>query len=362
MNLQTGTRDEIPAANFGVIALQRQVFSRSNVTGFFINKQLTEGLSDSALSSHNYNRIAGLEYNLSSNNSKWTGKALYHQAYYPGSGSDAAIASGGIEYLTQQMRVSMDIIWIGSDFIAETGYIRRSGFFEATPGFKYSIYTRNKQSKVLYHGPGLDFDVIFDPHHNLTDRQTDISYSVNWKSRSVLSFIVSEDFVKLNRSFDPTNTGGQMLLPGSEFKWRSAHLNYTSDARKLFFISLSGIMGRYYNGQKTSFGGSLNYRFQPYGSVALAASYDNISLPFPYNSAELVLVGPRIDVTFTDKVFLTAFYQINNQIDNMNINIRFQWRFAPASDLFIIYTGNSTTGDLMNKNRGIAIKMNYWFN
>jgi hypothetical protein len=362
MNLQTGTRDDIRAANFGVMALQRQVFSRSNITGFFINKQLMEELSYSAFSNHNYNRVAGLEYNLSSSNSKWTGKALYHQAFYPGSGSDAAIGSGRIEYLTQQLRISMDMTWIGSDFIAETGYIRRNGFFEATPGFKYSIYTRNKESKVLYHGLGLDFDAVFDPQHTLTDRLIDISYSVNWKSRSVLSFKLSEDFVKLNRSFDPTNSGGELLISGSEFKWRSAHLNYTSDARKVIFISLSGIIGNYYNGQKASIGGSLNYSFQPYGSVALTASYDNISLPFPYNSAELVLVGPRIDVTFTDKVFLTAFYQFNNQIDNMNTNIRFQWRFAPASDLFIIYTGNSTTGDLMNKNRGIAIKMNYWFN
>ena len=362
MDLQTGANQDIPSANFAVLALQRRVFSRSNITGFFINKHITENLSDSAYSGNKYNRVAGLEYNLSSTNNRWTGKALYHQAFYPGSGPNAAMASGSIEYLTQPLRVSLDLSWTGSDFIAETGYIRRAGFFEATPGMKYSFYTRRKESKILYHGPGVDFDIIFDPYRNPTDKQVAISYSVNWKSRSVLSFGLSEEFVKLNNSFDPTNTGGIRLSSGSEFKWQSMHLTYSSDARRLFFITANGIFGNYYNGKKSSVGGSVNYRFQPYGSIALSANYDHIILPAPYNSAELVLIGPKMDVTFTDKIFLTAFYQYNKQIDNMNTNIRFQWRFAPASDIFIIYSGNSYAGEFINKNRGVAIKISFWIN
>ena len=92
------------------------------------------------------------------------------------------------------------------------------------------------------------------------------------------------------------------------------------------------------------------------------ASYNNISLPDPYNSVHLILIGPKLDLTFTDKLFLSTFIQYNDQIDNINLNMRFQWRFAPVSDLFIIYTGNSYTSDFTNKNRGLAIKLSYWFN
>jgi hypothetical protein len=106
----------------------------------------------------------------------------------------------------------------------------------------------------------------------------------------------------------------------------------------------------------------MNYRVQPYGSIGMTMSYNNISLPQPYNSAKLILVGPTLDVTFTDKIFLTTFVQYNNQIDNLNMNIRFQWRFAPVSDLFIVYTGNSYTDNFVNKNRGFVIKLSYWFN
>jgi hypothetical protein len=85
-------------------------------------------------------------------------------------------------------------------------------------------------------------------------------------------------------------------------------------------------------------------------------------MPDPYNSAELILIGPRLDITFTNKIFLTTLAQYNNQIDNFNVNVRFQWRYAPVSDLYIVYTGNSYPGDFSTKNRGLVIKLSYWLN
>ena len=85
-------------------------------------------------------------------------------------------------------------------------------------------------------------------------------------------------------------------------------------------------------------------------------------MPSPYTSAEFFLIGPKLDLTFTDKLFFTSFVQYNNQIDNLNLNLRFQWRYAPVSDLFIVYTENSFPGDYSIKNRGLVAKISYWFN
>ena len=104
---------------------------------------------------------------------------------------------------------------------------------------------------------------------------------------------------------------------------------------------LMSLYGGFFNGTRYSLNSEVYYRFQPYASLALVTSYNNIKMPDPYNSAELILVGPRLDFTFTDKIFFTSLVQYNNQIDNININLRFQWRFAPVSDLFIVYTENA---------------------
>ena len=85
-------------------------------------------------------------------------------------------------------------------------------------------------------------------------------------------------------------------------------------------------------------------------------------MPEPYKDAELILIGPRLDFTFTQNLFFTSLVQYNNQIDNLNLNLRFQWRFAPVSDLYIVYTENSFPGNYTIKNRGLVFKISYWFN
>ena len=106
----------------------------------------------------------------------------------------------------------------------------------------------------------------------------------------------------------------------------------------------------------------MTYRYQPYGSISVNVNYNSIELPQPYNDAEFWLIGPRIDITFTDAVFWTTFIQYNNQINNVNVNSRFQWRFAPVSDFFLVYTDNYYSDTFFAKNRAIVAKLSYWFN
>ncbi|MBN1158693.1 MAG: carbohydrate binding family 9 domain-containing protein [Bacteroidales bacterium] len=360
MDMQTGKEDAIPSANYAVAVLQRQVFSRSNIGGFFINKQVTGDYNDTLYMGFDYNRVAGLEYNLASADNRWTGKAFYHQSFYPGSSADAATVAGDLLFSTRYFDAGLAAAWVGADYVSEVGYIRRTGYFEMSPSTGYTFYPAS--GIVLSHGPSLSFHILCNPEFEMTDRQTQLGYSIGFQNRSSLSFSASEEFVLLNRPYDPTNTNGVKLAAGESFNWQNAGISYSSDLRKLFTYSMGGTYGSYYNGSRLNLNGSVGYRFQPYGSISVSANYNSISLPDPYNSAELVLIGPQLDITFTDKIFLTTFVQYNNQIENLNTNIRFQWRFAPVSDLYIVYTGNAYTEGFTNKNRGLVVKLSYWFN
>lgn len=361
MDMQTGSKGENLSNNYAVAVLQREIFSRSSIAGFLVNKEITESYNDSAFTGYQYNRVAGLEYNFATADNLWQGKVFYHQSFYPGAGMDAATVSGNIGYSSKYLKAGIDQSWIGSDYIAEAGYIRRTGFYEITPVVSYLFYPSGSK-RIISHGPAANFNAIFDPGFNLTDRETQFSYRIAWQNKSQLSVSMEEQFVKLSRSFDPTNTGGEKLEAGEQFHWENVQMGFNSDARKLFNYTLNASIGGYYNGNRWNVNGLMNYRVQPYGSVGISMSYNNISLPQPYNSAKLILVGPTLDITFTDKIFLSTFVQYNNQIDNLNMNLRFQWRFAPVSDLFIVYTGNSYTDTFANKNRGLVIKLSYWFN
>ena len=87
--MQTGAVDEtgLPAQNFSVISLQRQVGARSTIGALVVNKQSLN--YDPSLVPENqtryteFNRNLGLEYNLASANNLWTGKAMVLQSFGP---------------------------------------------------------------------------------------------------------------------------------------------------------------------------------------------------------------------------------------------------------------------------------------
>ena len=64
----------------------------------------------------------------------------------------------------------------------------------------------------------------------------------------------------------------------------------------------------------------------------------------------------------TNKLYFTAFAQYNEQQKNVNLNTRVQWRYRPASDLFIVYTDNYFPETFNVRNRALVVKLTYWWN
>ena len=360
MDIQTGENDDIPAANFSVAAIQRKVFSRSNISAFIINKLATSDTSETGIDKLPYNTITGLEYNLASRDNRWTGKAFYHYAVHSIADNGKSAAAANITFASQYLTATLNQAFVETDFISEVGYIRRKGYYEINPVFQYKFFPVSE--KIVNHGPGFRMDMFLDKNMKISDRDLMLFYSVVWKNRSTLMVDIKDSFVKLQAPYDPTNTGGETLKAGEEFDWRDAGISYGSDNRRPFNFILGSRYGGYYNGTRFSFTGEINYRIQPYASIAIVSTYNDIVLPDPYNSARLILIGPRLDITFTNKIYFTSFVQYNSQIDNINLNLRFQWRYAPVSDLFIVFTENAFPENFQVKNRGLIVKLSYWFN
>jgi hypothetical protein len=49
-----------------------------------------------------------------------------------------------------------------------------------------------------------------------------------------------------------------------------------------------------------------------------------------------------------------------NQRDNLGINSRLQWRFAPLSNLYLVYNDNYIISDFGPRFRSINLKVTYW--
>jgi len=173
--------------------------------------------------------------------------------------------------------------------------------------------------------------------------------------------------IKLLRDFDPTRVQkeGIVLPAGERYNITQVFANFESNQSKIFSYNLGFNGGSFYGGNLFGLDGSLTYRYQPLGFVSMDFSYNRLDLGGEFEAANLWLLGPRIDFTFSKNLFLTTFVQYNSQLDNLNINTRFQWRFAPVSDFFIVYTDNYLTNPwdrFGSRNRALVAKMTYWFN
>ena len=92
-------------------------------------------------------------------------------------------------------------------------------------------------------------------------------------------------------------------------------------------------------------------------------NFNSIVLPNPYSSKNIWLISPKIDFTFTKTLRWITFIQYNSQGENLGINSRMQWRFAPLSDLFVVYTNNFiSTDNFSPRNRSFNLKFTYWLN
>ena len=364
MNMQTEkvTATALPSQNFSVVALQRRVFSRSNIGAIFINKQslnynpLPEDLQYSM-----YNRNVGLEYNLASSNNQWTGKVLFLKSFSPQKKEREISHAANLQYSIRKWTATWQHEYVGKNYNAEVGYVPRTGYIKANPTLSRLFFPVG--TKVLSHGPKVVSTLIFNEAFQQTDQENIFFYLITFRKQSLFDVWVANNYVKLLKPFDPTNLGLDTLARGTQHSWRAWGIEFFSKPQSVFTYSISMRSGGYYaDGQRLNFTTEVGYRIQPFVSLNVSSTYNKITLPEPWGQKTIWLIGPRLDITMTNKLFFTAFAQYNDQNRNVNLNTRFQWRYRPASDLFIVYTDNYLPETFRVKNRALVVKLTYWWN
>ena len=354
----------LPAQNFAVLALQRRVFARSNIRLMFVNKQAVNyepGKDTSKPVYSMYNRNLGLEYNLASANNKLTGKALVIKSFSPGKAAGGFVHAANLQYTNKKLSLGWQHEYVGKSYTAEVGYVPRSNYIKLNPQAGYLFFP--KKGRVLSHGPFISSVYFFNNKLHQTDNESILLYKFNFRNQAVFATWVAHDYVELLKPFDPTNFTKDTLATGTKHRWNAWGTDYISKPQKLFTYAFSSRYGGYYaDGWRLNLTAELGYRFQPFVNITLSTSYNYISLPKPWAQTNFWLIGPRIDVTLTNKLFATAFVQYNDQQKNINLNTRLQWRYKPASDFYIVYTDNYYSSPLYVRNRALVLKFTYWWN
>lgn len=369
LNMQTAESLEqgLPGLNFSVGVIQRKILKRSNLGFIFINKQAF-GENVEAYDLPKSNRVAGMDFNYANDDNTLSGKTFIHSSFSPD--LSAKFAHGTqLKYNKRSIGVEWQHEVVSDAYNAEVGFIRRTNYINISPEIEFKFYPQNDFIN--------DFDLrgegnfFFRPGFGKTDHNISMGISGQLSSTGRFGIFLSHNFVHLFDDFDPTGTDSSPLLENTSYNYLNLRASLSTDSRKKVSAQFRPFVGEYFNGFRTGLSGDLTFRYQPRGSVNLSYSWNLFKMPHIEGARQTFLIGPRIDYTFSKRLFATAFIQYNTQSRNTNINTRLQWRFAPVSDFFLVFTDNYFTGNpedpsdrfsINLRNRAIVAKLTYWIN
>lgn len=365
MNVQTRKDEGNEAQNYTVGAFQWNPFGRSQIKGLFINRQET------GTTNTDFNRTFGGEFTFVSKKGNFNSTAMIHSTtdennvtgnYIGISGSyiNRNFGAGwGYDRLDKNYQSDLGIVPRLFNYNADTDEIIRQGYTHLSPWARYKFFPKNSKT-IISHGPRIRNTIYLTNSHELFERFHGFSYDFDFRDTSF--FTISAFNTDLDLQF-PTNFLGSQFsnLPKMHYSWWAADAIYYSDRRAKLTYSLNGTYGGFYNGNRLSINMSSNLRFGYWGNFGLSYNYNGIHLPENYGSVDLHLFRFTGRIGFSNKLFFNNTIQYNSQSTNFSIFSRLQWRYAPLSDLFLIYNQNNDTNGFELRNRSIMLKLTYRF-
>jgi hypothetical protein len=367
MSMQTGSDEMrgIPSSNFSVASLQRKVGARSFVSIVAVNKQVSGEQENVDINS--YNRVIGLDYNLASADNVWNGKVFLHRSFTPNE-SDNQMAHGmSLEYRVRKIQLNWEHQYVGDGYNAEVGFVRRTNYYSIQPQMTLFFYP--KGGYLNQHGPSIEYEQVWQPDLGKTDQSFSLGWEAETRDNGRINLSINREYVYLFDDFDPTGSDATPLSEGTDYTYTFFRGSISTDQSKLVSFRFSPYLGGYFDGKRYGLSGSIDMRFQPYANIGINYALNRFDMNYLEEKQSTFLAGPRIDLTFNKELFFTTFIQYNSQSQNTNINARFQWRFAPVSDFFLVWADNYFTGNDPSdrfafnvRNRSIVAKLTYWLN
>jgi hypothetical protein len=282
--------------------------------------------------------------------------------------SDYGLASLG--YTGKNVNITTSWSQVNSNFIADLGFTPRLYNYDALNDTTVRIGYNNYSSSVDYFWyprskktiNSIDFSVKSNHYYatsgDLIEFNGVAGIDLLFANRREASISWTED--QVNLPYETVIFPETGSLPKGKYNFGFLQAKFLSNFLRAFSWGVTLEHGGYYNGTRTTYAGGVKYRKQPWGNFGVDFIFNDIIL----NKTEIrpFIISPTFELAFSNNLFWTTFLQYNTSIKNFNINSRFQWRFKPMSDVYVVYTDNYLTDGLAHKTRSLVLKVSYWIN
>ncbi len=373
MNIHSLKSDNSSAQNQSALSFQRR-FGRSFIQGLFLNRQGLDGIE---LIDDEYGRNASLEGAFVSNDGKYLFRMGMHRSFKEGFAEKTGFYNAEFGFTNPSWEINVDHIMMQENYFADMGFIARiqnydavrdtiirRGYNQTSSKIEYKI--RPKGGKIARHEFELENQFVLDPDWNFNERTSSLGYEMVFRSRSEISAGITNSDIQLIFPFSFVSNATP--LPADSYKFSFFRLRYNSDDRKMISYRLSGRTGGFYNGTLNQIEANLQFRVQPWGNFSVGYQWNALEFPNEFGQETITALLSKVEIGFNKNLLWTTLFQFQDQNEFLGINSRLQWRFAPMSDLFLVFVDNYDVfngmggpRDIQSNNRALICKVNYWY-
>ncbi len=332
LSMQTEEVDAvgIPANNFGVLRLKRELPNRTFVGALFTNRQ---GFGDFA-ANNDYNRLVAIDGQL--------GIGRYGQlsgfasrSFTPGALDPEYAFRMEAGYDSERWTLETGYSEIADGFNPEMGFLERSayrawnavalhryrptflGFHELRPHIRYSGYW------------GLD------GFHESGFLHVDNHWE--WESTWEIHTGVNVTHEGVREPFDIVDS---VTVAAGSYNHVEAQLVGMTDQRKWISLNVRATIGGFFGGHRVALSPSVRLRAGEAFNSEFSLSRNDVDLPG--GSFTTNLFRARLSYSFTPRLFVQTLVQLNDAADVWSANLRFGWLHTAGTGLFVVF--NQTTG------------------
>ena len=353
---------DLPANNFTVFRLRREILRRANVGFMLLNKE--------RLNDNHYNRSAGVDVNFPLSDTFVISGAIA-TTRTPNEWDDGEFIkrneknwAGNIEleYNSDKWDLELTHLDIQDNFDAEMGYIRRTGIRNTQGEIVFSPRPKNWPS-VRQFRYRLEGEYMTDHSNRMLESEVSGSFGIRFQNSSYV-------YIGLQREAEFVDEDWEVrpgfLVPMGDYSGLDSYIWYSGDESKDIVPELMLSYGTYFTGKRFMASPELlvmNWdRFQ----AELSMDFNHVMLP--EGSFDARTYGARLYYFFSTKLYLKAYLQWNDdRLDNDGdqislVNLLFRWTYQPGSDLYLVYNDRRLFGpsDGAIENRTVMLKTT-WF-
>ena len=373
MNIHSLKSDNSSAQNQSAVSLQKN-FGRSFVKGLFLNRQAFDG---SETVDSDYGRNTSLEAAYISDDGKVSFWGSMHHSYKPEVTGKTGFYTYGIAYQDPSWEILVASATVQENYFADMGFVQRIENYDAVRdtsirvGFNDNVVSINyrirpKKGKINRHTIGLTNVYYTNADWSFNELLNEFNYGMAFRNTSELEVGFARNEVDLLFPFSFVSDGEP--LPTERYRFNSFSASYSSDERKLVRFGVGGQTGGFYNGTLNQANTDINFRIQPWGNLGFGYQWNKLDFPDPYGNEIITALLGKLEIGFNRNLLWTTLFQYVDQNEFMGINSRLQWRFAPMSDVFLVFIDNydvfngiNVGRDIQTNNRAVILKINYWY-